>query len=146
MGKLRVHRALYVGRAPGCMRLALQNPLSLTQTLTISPSYLCNVSPKLAIAQWLCFQQEQVYIGLEEMGLIFTSLKTHFLMFVFCTFSLTLKHIDFHFSFDILAQMMEFSAPLYRDCMTENLTIGAMTASEKSTGTFLEFFFINGLV
>ena len=29
---------------------------------------------------------------------------------VFCTFSLTLKHTNFHFSSEILAQMMKFSA------------------------------------
>jgi len=70
------------------------------------------------------------------MGLIFTYLKTHLLMFVFCTFSLTLEHTYFHFPFEILAQMMEFSALLCRDYMTGHLTTGAMTTSEKSTGAF----------
>jgi len=67
-------------------------------------------------------------------------------MFVFCTFSLTLEHIDFHFSFELLAQMMKFSTLLCRDYMTGHLTTGAMTASKKSTGTFLENFVINDLV
>jgi len=81
------------------------------------------------------------------MGLIFTSLKTHFLMLVFCTFSLTLEHTDFHFSFEILAQMMKFSALLCRDYMIGHLATGAMTSSEKvNLRFFLENFVINDLV
>jgi len=72
------------------------------------------------------------------MGLIFTSLKTHFLMLCFALFSLILKHNDFQFSFEILAQMMEFSALLCRDYMTGHLATGAMIASKKSIGDFLE--------
>jgi len=80
------------------------------------------------------------------MGLIFTSLKTHFLMLCFVLFSLILKHTDFRFSFEILVQMMEFSTLLCRDYMTGHLATRAMTASENSTGEFLENFVINDLV
>ena len=80
------------------------------------------------------------------MGLIFASSKTHFSNVVFCTFSLTLEHTDFHFPFDIFAQMMKFSTHLCRDCMTEHLATEIITASKKSTGDFLENFVIDDLV
>ena len=80
------------------------------------------------------------------MGLIFSSLKTHFSNVVFCTFSLTLEHTDFHFPFDILAQNMKFLAHLCKDFMTEHVATEIITASEKSTGDFLENFVINDLV
>jgi len=67
-------------------------------------------------------------------------------MLCFALFSLILKHTDFQFSFEILAQMMEFSALICRDYMTGHLATGAMTTSEKSTGEFLENFVINDLV
>jgi len=80
------------------------------------------------------------------MGLIFSSLKTHFLMLSFALFSLTLKHTDFHFSFDILAQIMKFSAFLCGDCMTGHLAMETMTASKKVDWRFLQNFVINDLV
>ena len=80
------------------------------------------------------------------MGLIFSSLKTHFSNVVFCTFSLTLEHTDFVFPFNILAQMMKFLAHIYRDCMIKHLAMETMTTSEKFTGNFLENFVINDLV
>ena len=55
-----------------------------------------------------------VHKALGEMSLIFASSKTHFLMLCFATFSLTLEHIDFHFPFEILAQMMKFLARFAR--------------------------------
>ena len=80
------------------------------------------------------------------MGLIFSSLKTHFLMLCFAHFSLTLKHTDFHFSFDTLAQIMKFSAFIFGDCMTGNLAMETMTTSEKANCDYLENFVINDLV
>jgi len=80
------------------------------------------------------------------MGLIFASLKTHFSNVVFCTFSLTLEHTDFHFSFEILDHMMRLSAFLCGDCVTGHLDMETMTASKKSTCAFLENFVINDLV
>jgi len=59
---------------------------------------------------------------------------------------LILKHTDFQFSFEILAQMMEFLALLCRDYMTGHLITRAMTTCEKSTGAFLENFVISDLV
>jgi len=67
-------------------------------------------------------------------------------MFVFCTFSLISKHTDFHFSFDILAQIMKFLEFLCGDYVNGNLAMETMTTSEKSTGEFLEIFFLNDLV
>lgn len=82
-------------------------------TLTLTPLQMS--SPSLVAAQCLFFGSKHVFIALEEMGLIFSSLKTHFSNVVFCTFSLTFKHTDFHFPFDILVRTMRFSAPLCKD-------------------------------
>ena len=70
------------------------------------------------------------------MGLIFSSLKTPFLMFVFCTFSMTLKHTDFHFFFEILDHMMGFSIFLCGDYMTGHLAMETLTAFEKVSWQF----------
>ena len=78
-------------------------------------------------------------------GFDFCLFENPFSNVVFCTFSLTLEHSDFHFPFDILAQMMNFLAHLCRDFMTEHLAMETMTTSEKSTGDYLENFVINDL-
>jgi len=75
------------------------------------------------------------------MSLIFSLLKTHFLMFVFCTLSLSLKHFDFHFSFDILALLMKFLAFLCEECVTGHLAMETMTASQKVDWRFFREFF-----
>lgn len=62
--------------------LEFLKPRSLTLAMSL---------PSLQENKWLCFGPQQVYIGLGVTGLIFSSLKTHFLMFMFCTFLIDFK-------------------------------------------------------
>jgi len=69
-------------------------------------------------------------------GFNFCLLENPFSNVVFALFLLTLKHTDFHFSFDILAQIMKFSAFLCGDCVIGHLAMEIMTAFEKVNWRF----------
>jgi len=69
-------------------------------------------------------------------GFDFFFIENPFSNVVFCTFLLTLKHPDFHFSFDILAQLMKFLPFLCGDCVTGHLAMETMTTSEKFNWRF----------
>ena len=67
-------------------------------------------------------------------------------MLSFALFSLTLKHTDFHFPFEILAQMMKFSALFAGIARQDIWPQKPWLHLKKSTGEFFENFVINDIV
>lgn len=80
--------------------------------------------------------KKQVFIGFGRVGFNFFLFEDPLSNVWVLHFSLTLKHFDFHFFFEILALMMKFSAFLCGDCVTGHLAMKTLTTSEKVNWRF----------
>lgn len=89
-GWLCMRRVRWVRHTPIYVHRASKITSKLTQTLTnltLPPSVM---SFQVFNGTMACFGPQYVFIGLRETGLIFSSLKTHFLMFFFLHFFIDL--------------------------------------------------------